>query len=80
MNNGNSQLIKETILNLRNYKISVFLNKDDISDIKSIVEICRIIDISMLPLFFIWEHRCHRNIQGLFIEKHLRKSYKKFLQ
>ena len=32
----------------------------------------------MLPLFYIWEHRCHRNIQGLFIEKHLRKSYKKF--
>ena len=78
MNNGNSQLIKETLLNLRSFKISVFVNKDNISDIKSIVETCRMIDVSMLPLFYIWEHRCHQNIQELNVEKHLRKPYKKF--
>ena len=80
MNNGNSQIIKETILNLRSLKISLFLNKNDISDIRSIVETCRMIDVSMLPLLYIWEHRCHQNIQDLDVEKHLKKSYKRFSQ
>ena len=34
----------------------------------------------MLPLFYIWEHRCHQNIQEIDVEKYLRKPYKKFSQ
>ena len=32
----------------------------------------------MLPLFYIWEHRYHQNIQELNVEKYLKKPYKKF--
>ena len=80
MNANNPQMIQDTLMNLRNEKTSLFLNKDERFRFKDIVEVCRFIDVLMLPLFYIWENCCHKNISNLGVEKHLMEPYKRFLQ
>ena len=80
MNNYDPELIKEIISSLRSSKTSVFYNKNDGVDFKSVVETCRIIDAAMLPLFFIWEYCCHRQLSEICMEEHLRIPYEKFLR
>ena len=76
----NPQLVKESLLNLRSVKTSVFLNKNAKVDFKSVVETCRIIDVAMLPLFYIWEQCYHRELSEVCMEQHLRKPYERFLR
>ena len=76
----NPQLIKESLSNLRSVKTSVFLNKNVKADFKSVVETCRIIDVVMLPLFYIWAHCYHRELSEVCMEQHLKKPYERFLR
>lgn len=78
MNKYNPQIIKETLLNLRTVKTQAFINQGDNTNFKDIVEICRIIDVAMLPMFYIWEHYCHRKLSEIAMEKHLMKPYERF--
>jgi hypothetical protein len=80
MCNYNPQLIKATLLSLRNAKISAFLSQKNLKDFRTVVETCRIIDSAMLPLFYIWEHICQRNLSEIHIERHLKKAYLRFLE
>ena len=79
MNANNPQMIQDTLMNLRNEKTSLFLNKDERFRFKDIVEVCRFIDVLMLPLFYIWEYCCQKSILELGVEKHLMKPYDRFL-
>lgn len=78
MDKGNPQLIKETLLRLRNIKYSLFLKNARLNFI-DVVEDCRLIDALMLPLIYIWKHCCHKSISELGVEKHLMKPYERFL-
>lgn len=78
MKDVNPQLIKETLSHLRRAKTSAFLKEEDISDFKTVMETCRIVDAAMLPIFYIWEHYFHRKLKELSIEKYLIKPYKRF--
>lgn len=78
--NKNLTYVKATILDLRSIKVSFFMNRKDAQDFKHIAESCRMIDVSMLPLFYIWEYRYNMNLVDVQMEKHLYRPYKKFLQ
>ena len=79
MNDVNPQMIKDTLSSLRNVKSSLFLTKKASPNFKNIVEVCRFIDVLMLPLFYIWEYCCQKSILELGVEKHLMKPYERFL-
>jgi hypothetical protein len=79
MNDVNPQVIKDTLSSLRNVKSSLFLTKKVKPNFKNIIEVCRFIDVLMLPLFYIWEKCCQKNILELGVEKHLTKPYERFL-
>lgn len=78
MNKYNSQIIKDTLLSLRTVKTKAFINQGDDTNFKDIVEICRIIDVAMLPMFYIWEHYCHKNLSEIEMEQHLKMPYERF--
>lgn len=80
MNIINPQTIKETMSSLRSVKSSMFSNKDEKLDFQDVVEVCRFIDISMMPLFYIWDNYYHRDISELGADIHLIKPYNRFLQ
>ena len=78
MNKYNPQYIKDILFCLRKAKTNAFLNQGDCISFRNIVEICRIIDVTMLPMFYIWEHYFHRDLSEINMEEHLRKPYEKF--
>ena len=78
MDKGNPQLIKGTLLRLRNVKSSLFLKNAKLN-FNDVVDDCRLIDALMLPLIYIWKHCCHKSISELGVEKHLMKPYERFL-
>lgn len=80
MKEGHPQQIKEALSSLRNVKSSLFTNEKEKLDFRVIVETSRIIDVSILPLFYIWEHLYHRKLSEVGAEKHLMKPYEKFSQ
>lgn len=63
---------------MKELKESSFLGKAEAIDFKSVTETCRFVDALMLPLYYIWEHCCHRELSDLDFEEHLRKPYQKF--
>ena len=65
-------------MRLRDAKTSAFLEHNYMTDFRKIVETCRIIDVAMLPMFYIWEHYCHRKLSEIEMEKHLMKPYERF--
>lgn len=71
--------IRNTISGLKEIKTSAFVNKNGLVDFRQVREICRIIDTLTLPLYYIWEYDCHRQLAELDFEKHLEKPYHKFL-
>lgn len=75
-----SNEIQKTITCLKNVKASSFINRNDSLDIKRVMEICRIVDTFMLPLYYIWEHCCHRQLNELKFEKYLMEPYHRFTQ
>lgn len=79
MQRYDTQNIRNTISGLKEIKTSAFVNKNGLVDFRQVREICRIIDTLTLPLYYIWEYDCHRQLAELDFEKHLEKPYKKFL-
>lgn len=79
MNTVNPQTIMETLSSLRRIKSSIFSKKDEKLDFKDVVEVCRFIDITMMPLFYIWDKCFHRDLLELGADIHLIKPYKRFL-
>jgi len=80
MNDVNPQMIKDTLSSLRNIKSSLFLTKNAKPNFKSVMVVCRFVDMLMLPLLYIWEYRYHKSISELGVEKHLMEPYERFLQ
>ena len=78
MNVKDSYSIEETLSDLKIIKSSLFFNLH--LNMKSTIETCRLIDVIMFPLYYIWEYKYHKNVSELNMEKHLMKSYKRFLQ
>ena len=76
----NSKEIQKIIICLKNVKVSSFNKRNDSLDIKRVMETCRIVDTFMLPLYYIWEHCCHRQLNELKFEDYLRKPYQRFIQ
>ena len=72
--------IQEVVSSLKKIKAASFSNKEGFIDFKKSTETCRIIDTLILPLYYIWEHCCHRNLGELRFEEHLQKAYQKFEQ
>lgn len=72
--------IKEIVSSLKRIKIAAFSNKSGLIDLKKSTETCRIVDTLVLPLYYIWDRCCHRDLGELNFEEHLQKAYKKFVQ
>ena len=72
--------IRDMVTVMRGIKASSFYNRDRQIDFQNVKETCRIIDILLLPLFYIWEHYCHRPLKDICFEEHLRKPYRKFIR
>lgn len=76
----NSNEIQKTITCLKNVKASSFNRKNDSLAIKRAMETCRIVDTFMLPLYFIWEYCCHRQLNEIKFEEYLKKPYQRFIK
>ena len=72
--------IRDAIENLKKIKAASFSCNDGLVDFHAVTETCRIIDTLMLPLYYIWEHCCHKQLKDICFEEHLRKPYNKFRQ
>ncbi len=72
--------IHDAVLALKEIKKTSFLKKDGIANFKQAKETCRIIDTFILPLYYIWEHKCHRELTELDFEAHLKSAYQKFMK
>jgi hypothetical protein len=72
--------IQDVVSSLKGIKEASFSNKEGLIDFKKSTETCRIIDTLILPLYYIWEHCCHRNLGELMFEEHLQKAYQRFMQ
>ena len=71
----NSNRIQKTIVSMKEIKKSSFYTKNDSLDFKKVLETCRIVDTFLLPLYYIWEHCCHRQLKEIEFEEHLMKPY-----
>lgn len=76
----NSNRIQKTIVGMKEIKKSSFYTKNDSLDFKKALETCRIVDTFLLPLYYIWEYCCHRQLKEIEFEEHLMKPYKIFNQ
>ena len=76
----NSNRIQKTIVRMKEIKKSSFYTKNDFLDFKKVLETCRIVDTFLLPLYYIWEHCCHRQLKEIEFEEHLMKPYILFNQ
>ena len=72
--------LQNVIVGLKKVKASSFIKKEGLFNIQDVIEICRITDTIMLPLYYIWEYYCHRQLNELCFEEHLRKPYQRFLK
>ena len=72
--------IRTIVSDLKEAKAQSFQKVNGLTDFKKVTETCRIIDTFILPLYYIWEHFCHRRLNELDFEEHLDKPYKKFTQ
>lgn len=72
--------IRTVVSDLKLAKALSFQCTNGITDFKKVTEKCRIIDTFILPLYYIWEHFCHRQLNELAFEEHLDKPYKRFKQ
>ncbi len=72
--------IYNVITSLKKIKKSSFSCNNGPVNFLYVKETCRMIDTLMLPLYYIWEHCCHQQLEDLSFEEHLRNPYKKFLQ
>ena len=70
--------IQNVIVNLKKAKESSFLNKGDIFRYQDVTETCRVADTILLPLYYIWENCCHRQLKDVCFEEHLKKPYQRF--
>lgn len=75
----NPLLIKNALSDLRNLKTNAFMQKDGLFDFMNVIEACRFYDVVMLPLLYIWEHNCQRELSAVTIEDNLIKPYRKFV-
>ena len=80
MQRYDTKKIQDVVSSLKGVKAASFSNKEGLIDLKKSTETCRIVDTLILPLYYIWDHCCHRNLDELSFEEHLRKAYQKFLQ
>lgn len=80
MQRYDTKKIQDVVSSLKGVKAASFSNKEGLIDLKKSTETCRIVDTLILPLYYIWDHCCHRNLDKLSFEEHLRKAYQKFLQ
>ena len=71
----NSNRIQKTIVSMKEIKKSSFYTNNDSLDFKKVLETCRIVDTFLLPLYYIWEHCCHRQLKEIEFEEHLMKPY-----
>ena len=72
--------IKDVVSSLKRIKAASFANKEGLIDFKKSTETCRIVDTLILPLYYIWDHCCHRNLDELSFEEHLQQAYQRFVQ
>ena len=72
--------IHDVVTNLKKIKASSFSRNDGPIDFQIVTETCRIIDALMLPLYYIWEHGCHQQLEDISFEDHLKKPYQRFIQ
>lgn len=72
--------IKEVVSSLKSVKAAAFSNKAGLIDLKRAVETCRIVDTLALPLYYIWDRCCHRDLGELNFEEHLQTAYQKFVR
>lgn len=72
--------IKDVVSSLKRIKAASFSNKEGLIDFKKSTETCRIVDTLILPLYYIWDHCCHRNLDELSFEEHLQQAYQRFVQ
>ena len=78
MQNYDVKKIQEIIVNLKEIKTSSFTQKDGMADFQRVKDTCRMVDTFMLPLYYIWEHYCKRQLTEASFEEHLRLPYRKF--
>ena len=71
--------IRTIVTDLKAAKAQSFKSVNGLN-FKKVAETCRIIDVFILPLYYIWEHFCHRRLKELDFEEHLDKPYKRFKQ
>lgn len=72
--------IQNALLILKEIKSSSFYCTNGLADFHKARETCRIVDMLMLPLYYMWEYCCHQQLEDISFEEHLRKSYQKFIQ
>lgn len=71
--------IHRIILEMKDIKVSSFQSKDGRIDFGKVTETCRIVDTLILPLYYIWEHCCHRSLNEVDFEEHMEKPYQRFM-
>ncbi len=79
MHNYEPEKILEAVASLKEIKASSFSIHDGPIDFQNVMETCRIIDTLMLPLYYIWENCCHKQLEDISFEEHLRKPYQRFV-
>lgn len=72
--------IQGVVSDLKSIKVASFSNKNGLTDFEKSTKVCRIVDMLLLPLYYIWEHCCNRDLEELKFEKHLNKPYQKFVK
>ena len=72
--------IQNIIASLKEVKHISFSYIKDSVDFKKVTETCRILDTFMLPLYYMWEQYCHKQLEDIGFEEHLKKPYQRFIQ
>ena len=71
-------IVHDTIFSLKEAKQKSFLQLKDVNLLQSTMEDCRIIDMMLMPLYYVWEHVLSQNLSDVKIEQHLSDPYKRF--
>lgn len=80
MDLSDAQKILALVSDLKEVKDRSFMNESGLADFKQAIETCRIIDIIILPIFYLWDQYYHRQLNELGFEEHLWIPYQKFLK
>ena len=78
MDNRDINIVHDTIFSLKEAKRKSFMQVKKVDNLQSTLEDCRMIDMMLMPLYYVWEHVMSQDLSVVGMEQHLAVPYQRF--